>query len=202
LDPKNPYADAKRQHAQWVVLLGERQHREKAKTLGADSWPRVGKVDANYASGRASAKEIWEVSAIFSEGKTMHHCVSSYVEKCIQGGSRLFALSLNGARSSTLELAPVDKQGRRLECDGRFMDPAWRERVDRWEAVQHKGKHNAEVRDPDELALAQKIAREASLEFKAVSAPLAEARLAEKLAKKNSLGQAAEPKAQAGGKAP
>ena len=187
LDPKDPFSHAKRIHQEWVENLAQ------AKVNGdagmASAWHPL--VDRDNL-GRASAKELMTGRALFEEGSAMHHCVSSYSSQCQNGGARIVSLSLDGARSSTLELAPHDSKGNRIhELDFKSLEQ--RKRVNSWKAVQHRGKCNAAVKHPELLALASQIEARATASFNAYTEKLSAQRKAEAEAKSASTPPAARP---------
>ena len=159
LDAKDPLGHAKRIHHEWVENLA--QQKAGADASMAVAWRSL--VDKD-AQGRASAVELLTGRALFEEGSAMRHCVSSYSSKCKEGGARIVSMRLDGARASTLELAPMDAKGQRIsELD--FESLEQRNRVKTWKAVQHRGKCNAQVSHPELLALAGLIEQRASAAF-------------------------------------
>jgi hypothetical protein len=48
--------------------------------------------------------EITSAKELHAEGKTMHHCVFSYLHSCIKGNCSIFSLRLNGDRMATIEI--------------------------------------------------------------------------------------------------
>lgn len=177
LDAKNPFAHAQRQHEEWVAGL---QAEDVLKNPGMSRrWAPL--VDRD-SEGRASARELLSGRELHEEGKLMRHCVSSYSANCLAGRSRIISLRLDGSRTSTLELAPVDAKGRQIVVLD-FEDAEQRSRVKHWSIVQHRGKCNAQISHPELLSFAKTITERASEAFKVGTANL-EAALATKRAEK------------------
>ena len=58
--------------------------------------------------GQRVVVELSDENALIVEGAAMRHCVGTFAEKCIRGGSRIFSIrDRAGNRCSTLELMPT-----------------------------------------------------------------------------------------------
>lgn len=75
--------------------------------------------------------------ALYTEGKEMRHCVSSYSSKCNDGQCRIFSIRRGGSRVGTLELSLEGGQ---------------------WTVAQFKGRFNAKIEHPDAWLFAQSVA--------------------------------------------
>ena len=159
LDPKDPFGSAQRQHQAWTQALHEA--RMVSNPEMRLSWPPL---IAKSSIGRAAFVEITSGTGLFDEGKRMSHCVSSYVNRCASGGSRIFSGSLAGFAPCTLELAPFNKKGARAQALN-FLDVNERSLIGDWRVVQNRGKHNATVSDKELLAGCAELAAQYSKAF-------------------------------------
>jgi hypothetical protein len=57
-----------------------------------------------------SVRELTSVAELDAESAAMHHCVASYVYRCVQGRSAIFSIKLDGTRRCTVELDPVNRR--------------------------------------------------------------------------------------------
>jgi hypothetical protein len=178
LDPKDPVSHALRMHEEWVANL-------RAADVDADQAMRLkwAPLVGSDAMGRATAQELLSGRELHEEGEIMRHCVSSYAGKCREGASRIVSLRLDGARSSTLELAPCDARGLQFQALD-FSDIEARGKVKSWKVVQHRGKCNAQVVHKDLLAFAEEIASRAQAGFEATTEKLAKKLAEQKAAEK------------------
>jgi hypothetical protein len=117
----------------------------------------------------------------------MKHCVATYSDACARGSSRIFSITKGGAKTCTLELAPIDVCGDRiLKVD--FSQSDTRKAVKGWKCVQNRGKHNASINDKELLAFCDSLAISAQTAFAAQTKLIAEAEEAARKEKAASLG--------------
>lgn len=91
----------------WARLAaGSQQWHLEVQTasVGTWSWDPIGLSWAS-ADGVWTARELSSAASLAEEGAAMHHCVGSYAQHCLNGGSRVISILKNGERSSTLELS-------------------------------------------------------------------------------------------------
>lgn len=159
LDQRDPLSHALRIHQEWVAELARESMDKDPQSMR--TWASL--VDQDRM-GRASAVELLNGRELFEEGQLMGHCVASYSKACHAGTSRIISLRLDGARCSTLELAPHNAQGKRL-ASLNFSELAQRRAVASWRAVQHRGKSNAAIAHPEIVAFAAAIEERSTKAF-------------------------------------
>lgn len=91
------------------LAAGSRQWHEEVQaaslaTSGSAAWDPIG-LSWTSADGVWAARELVSAASLSEEGAAMHHCVGSYSQNCVNGGSRIISILKNGERSSTLELS-------------------------------------------------------------------------------------------------
>lgn len=86
---------------------------------------------------------------LLTEGKAMHHCVSSYAKDCYEGKSRIFSVTRGESRLGTLELRPAEPG----ETPGSEQS---------WTVAQFKGICNDPIKAPDAWAFAESVAQQYS----------------------------------------
>jgi len=115
-----------------LVLLREDEAR------GAKEWaPLFGE----QADGEFKAVELTNGAQLHAEGQRMHHCVSTYADRCANGHCRIFSIEKNSEPHSTLELAWAN---------------------DQWSAGQNLGYCNTRHIDAKAAQLGQKLAEKAN----------------------------------------
>lgn len=93
-----------------------------------------------------TAKPLTNGGQLFLEGKAMHHCVSSYAEKCMKGTCRIFSLMKDGERVATLELV-------------------FNHCTQLWSSGQLLGPYNSGIKDANVIQLATSIELEYNAAF-------------------------------------
>ena len=94
----------------WARLAaGSRQWHDEVQAASSSSpsqaaWDPIG-LSWTSPDGVWTAKELISAASLSEEGAAMHHCVGSYSQNCVNGGSRIISILKNGERSSTLELS-------------------------------------------------------------------------------------------------
>lgn len=168
IDINRPFAHGKNIHADWAehVSFDTASQSDQEKFL--TTW--IGVLDGVSMLGELQVKELISARDLAEEGKSMRHCVGTYAESCRRGSSRLVSLSREGQRVSTIELAPIGKDGNRIESLDLSSD-AERSKVKRWDVVQHRGKFNAKVEDDKVLEEGEKLAEAVNLCFHAKNNP-------------------------------
>lgn len=159
LEQRDPLSHALRIHQEWVAELARESVDKDPQSMRP--WTSLVGEDR---MGRASAVELLNGRELFEEGQRMGHCVASYSKACHAGSSRIISLRLDGARCSTLELAPHNAQGERL-ASLNFSELAQRQAVASWRAVQHRGKSNAAIAHPEIVAFARAIEERSTKAF-------------------------------------
>lgn len=180
LDPKAPMEHARRMHDEWQA---EANRNAMVKLSGGESakWTKI--HPEPIESGSLLATELGNGKELYDEGQTMSHCVASYSSNCQNGVSRIFSVVKGGVKACTLELAPYDAFGDRMSSLD-FADPAKRAMAKSWRSVQNRGKHNRAILEPDLTEFCARIEKIAQAQFEADTPLIAEARLKEKLARK------------------
>jgi hypothetical protein len=56
-----------------------------------------------------SFEELSSGQALYEEGQAMHHCVVSYVARCLAGCSAIVSMRCNGQRRLTIEISPATR---------------------------------------------------------------------------------------------
>lgn len=122
-----------------LLRLQEEWHRlVQEKTSGASfSWKSALEAHGNADDDSYLAVPLISGAELYSEGKEMRHCVSSYSSKCYEGGCRIFSIRRGAIRVGTLELAKGDAG---------------------WSVAQFKGRFNAKIEHPDAWAFAHEVA--------------------------------------------
>lgn len=121
------------QTAAWHRRLAQlRQHAGNTLPLNT-AW--AGLPVPDYAGGEENRVRITQLTTfgqLVEEGRTLQHCVASYVESCRRGRCGIFALTLDGRPAITLEVTPdrvvVQARGRH----NRGMAADERHWVNRW----------------------------------------------------------------------
>ena len=166
------WADANRRQKDWHDMIQRRERSEKESI----AWESLTGPDANPQTGFSSIP-LTDGGMLWDEGKAMHHCVSSYAEKCQEGGARIFGILRGGERFATLELG-IDANGR-------------------WREAQLKGRCNGKIDDERALEftsqIRQKYQAAHDVKMAALEKSIPESNnIAEKLAnKRNELGEPA-----------
>jgi hypothetical protein len=125
-----------RRAREWHELVEAQENAEQ----DAKQWdPLLGE----QADGELKAVELTSGRELREEGRTMHHCVSTYAGDCHKGECRIFSIQKNGERHSTLEL--------------RF-----KESTGAWSAGQNLGVCNSPAIDPKAAELGHKLAAKAT----------------------------------------
>ena len=160
------WADANRRQKDWHDMIQRRKRSEKESI----AWESLIGPDANPQTGFSSIP-LTDGGMLWDEGKAMRHCVSSYAEKCQEGGARIFGILRDGERFATLELG--------VDADGR------------WREAQLKGKCNDSIADERALEFTSQIRQkyQAAHDVKMANAAKATPEsnnIAEKLANKRS----------------
>lgn len=108
--------------AQWAIVRSNRWHTdrereamiiqtEKIEEMKLIRWNGINADTTIIASGDIySFHELLSAYDMFTEGKTLSHCVVSYTSQCQSGISHIFSVKKNGECDSTLEL---QKRGNR-----------------------------------------------------------------------------------------
>lgn len=89
----------------WHRVVAEKEAGEKALIRWAPALasPIVDKESQLQAAELSSGLDLW------TEGREMRHCVSSYSDKCMQGRCRILSVrDLDGKPLATVEIAPVE----------------------------------------------------------------------------------------------
>lgn len=91
------------------LAAGSRQWHEEVQAAslpasGNAAWDPIG-LSWTSADGVWAARELVSAASLSEEGAAMRHCVGSYSQNCVNGGSRIVSILKNGERSSTLELS-------------------------------------------------------------------------------------------------
>jgi hypothetical protein len=121
------------QTAAWHRRLAQ-LHRHGGKNLDfTTNWP--GLPVPNYEGGdegRVRITQLTTFSQLVDEGRSLQHCVASYVELCRLGRCGIFALTLDGRPTITLEVSEerevVQARGRhnrRMAADERHWVNRW-----------------------------------------------------------------------------
>ncbi|UOQ71444.1 PcfJ domain-containing protein [Hymenobacter cellulosilyticus] len=94
------------QTAQWHRQLVRAPHRQPEASLTlATTWVPLPVPD--FSGGGKCPVRITQLRTygeLIHEGRTLRHCVASYLDSCRRGRSAIFSLSLNGTRTVTLEV--------------------------------------------------------------------------------------------------
>ncbi|MBO0358157.1 PcfJ domain-containing protein [Hymenobacter sp. BT186] len=94
------------QTAQWHRQLTQASHRtpEASLTLGS-TWEPMPIPDFS-GGGKCSVRitQLRTYGDLLDEGRTLRHCVASYLDSCRRGRSAIFSLTLNDTRTVTLEV--------------------------------------------------------------------------------------------------
>lgn len=133
LPSKGLWEEVNRRQKFWHEMV-QRRERSEHETV---SWPSLAGPDADRQSG-FSSMPLTDGGMLWDEGKAMRHCVSSYADKCLKGGTRIFSILKDGRRFGTLELSLKDEQ-------------------DKWQIAQFKGKCNHAIEDERADEFASKI---------------------------------------------
>jgi len=123
-----------RRAKEWHDLVLTQENAERMKTQWA---PLLGE----QADGEFTARELTNGAELHAEGQRMHHCVSTYAQRCVDGARRIFSIEKNNAPHSTLELV-------------------WEGNV--WRAGQNLGYCNTRAIDAKAIDLGGKIATKAN----------------------------------------
>jgi hypothetical protein len=108
-------------------------------------WQRSLVKPFKFVEGKNEKQKIWNIleitnaSDLYDEGKSMHHCVYSYLSSCISGKCSIFSLKLFGISMATIEVR-----------DSR--------------AVQIRGSHNKKP-DDKEIAIINNWSKEENIEI-------------------------------------
>jgi hypothetical protein len=103
LDPPQPAFSMKGRTIQSILRLMEEWHRSLGLGSTGLAWtpsplqPMVieePSQDASIPPGRWQIIELTNSAQLRTEGSTLHHCVSSYAERCKRGTSRIWSLRL------------------------------------------------------------------------------------------------------------
>lgn len=102
--PDNPkWSDVNRRQKTWHEMLLRRERSEKELIV----WGSLIPGSSDPMAG-LEAVALTDGGMLWDEGKAMHHCVSSYAERCQQGTRRIFSILKDGERHGTLELLRED----------------------------------------------------------------------------------------------
>ena len=126
------WAEANRRQKEWhdMILRRERSGKESI------AWDSLVGPSSNPQTGFSSTP-LTDGDMLWDEGKAMHHCVSSYANKCQTGHSRIFGILKDGELFGTLELG--------LGGDGK------------WRKIQFNGPCNAVIDDERAIEFATEI---------------------------------------------
>ena len=75
-------------------------------------WPSKG-LDWQYQDKHKRKWSICEITSaqeLYAEGRSMRHCVASYINSCINQSAAVFSLSLDGIRKLTIGINPVSRK--------------------------------------------------------------------------------------------
>lgn len=73
-------------------------------------WKQSSVNPFTFTEGSKDKRKVWDIKEItnaaelFDEGKSMHHCVYSYLHSCIKGSCSIFSLRLFGVSVVTIEV--------------------------------------------------------------------------------------------------
>ena len=126
------WAEANRRQKEWHDMILRRQRSENESI----AWDSLTGPSANPQTGFSSIP-LTDGGMLWDEGKAMHHCVSSYANKCQKGHSRIFGILKDGERFGTLELQLGDSG--------------------EWRNVQFNGKCNASINDERAIEFASQV---------------------------------------------
>lgn len=142
--PENPsWGALNRAQREWHEFVARKENG------GALEWLALLPSKTDEA-GVYAARELTSGMELLEEGKTMHHCVSSYARRCHEGSSRIFSIRRDDKRYGTLELS--------------------RNEVGEWRATQFKRACNAAVEHEDAWTFAKALAKEYDAKFRAKEA--------------------------------
>lgn len=116
------WEEVNRRQKNWHDMI-QRRERSEHETI---SWQSLAGPDSNPQTG-FSSMPLTDGGMLWDEGKAMRHCVSSYADRCLNGGSRIFSIMKDGLRFGTLQLALNDQN--------------------EWQVVQFRGKCNQSIDD-------------------------------------------------------
>lgn len=126
------WGDVNSRQKAWHEMILRRERSEKELV----AWESLTGVEVDKQLGLASIP-LTDGGMLWDEGKAMHHCVSSYAERCAKGSTRIFSILKDGERLGTLELT----------CIG----------AGEWRRGQLNGKCNKIINDERALEFADKI---------------------------------------------
>lgn len=106
LGPEQAWTKMTQLSAQWHTMI---ELREKGD-LSSISWVPLKAIWPSDPSRGLVFRELCDGGALYDEGKELHHCVSTYADRCMDGTRRILSMEANGAKSGTLELIFENEQ--------------------------------------------------------------------------------------------
>ncbi len=93
-----------------VIANAERGNLSSYKPDLTSKWTRSAVKSFNFSEGKNEKRKTWTLTEItnaadlYDEGKSMHHCVYSYLSSCIKGACSVFSLRLFNVSMATIEV--------------------------------------------------------------------------------------------------
>lgn len=112
LDLPQPFAWSS--HGKNAALRAAQRYREAYilwghawSSVSKASWPSYGlEMTIEDGETRWDFVELTNAKALVDESAAMHHCVATYIQRCISGHSGIVSVRANGVRALTIELRP------------------------------------------------------------------------------------------------
>lgn len=95
--------------ANWMARQEEWHERVAAQTAFNGKPRRWHSLVSEFEQGGFTVVPLTDSVQLHEEGRRMHHCVSTYANRCADGDSRVFSLRRGTSRVATLELARESK---------------------------------------------------------------------------------------------